>query len=250
MNKAKVKRTLKKFYRRHKKYIDFITRLLAVMLVAILMASFFRGENKHYNYGVDLSHHNGKVDWGEVYNDGVSFTILRCGSGDYKTGEIIKDRRFSRNIFMARYYDMDTGIYFYSQATNEKEAVKEAKYAIRCARGHKLKLPIFIDIEDTGTGGKGRADGLSKKERTAIVLAFARTIKKAGYKPGVYANAYYLRTHLDVAAIEKANISVWLAEYRTGTMPNYEGHYDYWQYTSKGQVPGISGNVDLNRKAE
>ena len=118
---------------------------------------------------------------------------------------------------------------------------------VKCLSGANLKLPVFYDIEDTGTEGKGRADGLSRAQRTANALAFAEVIAEEGYTPGVYANRWYLTSELDADALRNAGVSIWLAEYTNNERPAYREAYDYWQYSKTGRVPGIDGDADLDR---
>ena len=132
------------------------------------------------------------------------------------------------------------GVYFFTQAVNEVEAVEEASMVLELTREYSLDYPIFIDTE--GAGGNGRADGLTVEERTLVCDAFCRTVENAGGEAGVYASRNWYYNRVDVSRLERYYI--WLAEYRSA--PLYDGYYHMWQYTSKGDIDGIEGNVDMN----
>lgn len=239
---------IKKFWKQNRPLIkgglQFLA--LAVLIIAITIP-FLRTENPGNTYGIDVSSHNGTVRWDEVSENGVQFAVIRAGGRTYRTGEIYQDTRFKRNMRRAWFHHVNRGVYFYSQAVNADEAREEAKAVLKSLNGANLKLPVFLDIEDTGTEGKGRADGLTKAQRTEIALAFAEVISDKGYTPGVYANRWYLNDRLDADALRNAGISIWLAEYTNNDRPVYGGAYDFWQYSKTGTVPGIDGAVDLDR---
>ncbi len=192
--------------------------------------------------GIDVSKYQGDIDWKAVKASGVQFVIIRCAYRGYGTGVLVEDVNFKRNLAGAKAAGLDIGIYIFSQAINEVEAVEEASACLNYLNGMKIKYPIFIDIETSGGNGSGRADGLTVTQRTNVAIAFCETIKNAGYKPGVYANKNYLTNKMDASKLNKYYI--WLAQY--AEKPTYAGEYDMWQYTSKGKVAGISGNVDMN----
>jgi GH25 family lysozyme M1 (1,4-beta-N-acetylmuramidase) len=130
-------------------------------------------------------------------------------------------------------------VYFFTQAVNEVEAVEEASMALSLVGGYQLSYPIFLDIEGSG----GRGDALSSSERTAVAKAFCRTVSNSGYSAGVYANKNWLNSMMSASSLTGYNI--WLAQYAAA--PTYSTtRYDLWQYSSKGSIAGISGNVDMN----
>lgn len=188
--------------------------------------------------GIDVSKWQGDIDWATVANAGIDFAIIRCAYRGSSTGVIVEDPYFKQNIKGATENGIKVGVYFFTQAITEAEAVEEASTAISLVQGYKLNFPIFIDTEGSG----GRADNLSKQARTAIVKAFCETVRNSGYKPGIYASKYWYYDNLDVSQLSTYNI--WVAQYNT--VCNYNGRYDMWQYSSKGSVPGINGNVDMN----
>lgn len=190
--------------------------------------------------GIDVSKWNREIDWEKVKAAGVDFAIIRAGYRGSSTGSLVVDPYFEANIKGASMAGVKVGVYFFTQAIDEVEAVEEASMVLELVREYNLDYPIFIDTE--GAGGSGRADGLSVEERTLVCEAFCRTVENAGGEAGVYAsrNCYYNR--IDAGRLE--NYCIWLAEYRS--VPLYEGFYHMWQYTSKGKIDGIEGNVDMN----
>lgn len=191
-------------------------------------------------FGIDVSKYNKEINWAAVKEDGVDFAIIRCGYRGSKSGVLVEDPYFEENISGANANGVSAGIYFFTQATNEIEAVEEASMVLTLCREYNVEYPIFIDTE--GAGGNGRADNLTKEQRTAVCAAFCETIESAGYITGVYASRHWLNNNLDVKQLD--NHVIWLAEYRA--VPEYAGKYEMWQYTSSGTVNGIEGRVDLN----
>ncbi len=189
-------------------------------------------------FGIDVSRHNGKIDWNAVKASGVDYVIIRCGYRGSSTGALIEDQNFKTNIKGATAAGLKVGVYVFSQAVNEVEAVKEASLAVSLVKGYNLAYPIFIDTEASG----GRADKIDKATRTAVVNAFCQTVVSAGYKPGIYASKSWFEDKLNMGSV--ASCKIWLAQYSAS--PTYKGRYDMWQYSDKGKISGISGNVDLN----
>lgn len=190
--------------------------------------------------GIDVSKWNGDIDWDKVKDDGIEFAMIRCGYRGSVTGALVEDPNFMKNIRGAKAAGLKVGIYFFTQATNEIEAVEEASMVVALCDGYEIDYPIVIDTE--GAGGNGRADALDVETRTNICKAFCETIENAGYEAGVYASRSWYNQNLEVSKLD--DYRIWLAEYRS--TPLYSGYYDMWQYTSKGSVDGIAGNVDLN----
>lgn len=190
--------------------------------------------------GIDVSKWNKEIDWNKVKEAGVEFAIIRCGYRGSSTGSLVVDPYFEQNLKGAEEAGIPVGIYFFTQAVNEVEAVEEASMVLSLIENAYITYPVFIDTE--GAGGNGRADNLDVAKRTAVCRAFCDTIKNGGFDAGVYASKNWYNNRLNVEELK--NYTIWMAEYRA--IPTYEGYYELWQYTSKGQVPGISGNVDLN----
>ena len=199
-----------------------------------------RTENESAQLGIDVSKWNQEIDWKQVKEAGIDFAIIRCGYRGSETGARIEDPLFADNISGALEAGISVGVYFFSQAVNEAEAVEEASTVLSLCKGYPLTYPVYIDSESAN--GIGRADDLDIKARTDICKAFCETIQNAGYDSGIYASRSWFEKQLDDSALE--DYSIWLAEYRE--IPQYQGYYEMWQYTAKGRIPGIEGNVDLN----
>ncbi|MBE5880990.1 MAG: hypothetical protein E7289_01575 [Lachnospiraceae bacterium] len=191
-------------------------------------------------FGIDVSKWNKDIDWKKVKAAGVEFAIIRCGYRGSKTGALVEDPYFEKNIKGAAEAGVRVGLYFFTQAVTPIEAVEEASMVLMLGNQHQLSFPIFIDTE--GAGGNGRADALDKETRTAVCKAFCETIENAGYTAGVYASKSWLENNLDTEQL--SSYSTWLAQY--SSQPTYEGEYDMWQYTSAGKIDGISTLVDYN----
>ena len=198
------------------------------------------GVSKTGVLGIDVSKWQKEIDWDKVKNEGVDFAIIRCGYRGSVTGSLVEDPYFEQNIKGARAAGIKVGVYFFTQAVNEVEAVEEASMVISLVRDYELQYPVFIDTE--GAGGNGRADSLNVEERTAVCEAFCTTVKNASLEAGVYASRNWYNNKLTASTLE--SYAIWLAEYRS--VPLYQGYYQMWQYTSKGKINGINGNVDLN----
>lgn len=202
-------------------------------------------------HGVDVSYYNGTIDWTKAKKAGVQYAIIRVGYRGYgAAGTLCTDTQFLNNIKGSQKAGVKIGVYYFTEAINEKEAIEEAEYCINKISDYDVTLPVAIDYEFPTSGGKpvGRMYNakLSKKAATKNVTAFCKTIKNAGYTPMVYANKSDLATLIDGAALSK-NYKIWLANYTTNT--TYSGKYEFWQYTSSGKVNGITGNsgrVDCN----
>ncbi|MCR5675568.1 MAG: Ig-like domain-containing protein [Lachnospiraceae bacterium] len=192
--------------------------------------------------GVDVSKWNGKINWNAVKNSGVSYAIIRCGYRGTSTGVLVEDSSFRTNMQGALNAGLKVGVYFYSAAVNDVEAVEEASMAAALCSGYRLTYPIFLDVERSSSGG-GRSDNIGTAARTAVIKAFCATVANSGYKAGLYANKNWMEGMIDTPSL--TNYKLWLAQYAAA--PTYtRTRYDMWQYTSKGSIGGISGSVDLN----
>ena len=198
---------------------------------------FSRGNGK---LGIDVSKWNEEIDWEKVKDAGIEYAIIRCGYRGASSGSLVIDPNFTENIEGAIAADIPVGVYFFTQAATESEAVEEASMVIHLIEEYDVDYPVFLDSESAG--GKGRADDLSVEQRTTVHNAFLQTIAAAGYETGVYGSRNWLEKQLDMERLSDYN--TWLAEYTEA--PGYPEYYHIWQYTSKGTVPGISTRVDLN----
>ncbi len=192
-------------------------------------------------FGIDVSKYNGDIDWQKVADEGVSFAIIRCGYRGSSSGVIVEDPYYRRNIEGALKAGLDVGVYFFTQALDEKEAIEEASAVLSLLKGYKISYPIFIDSESAG--GKGRADDLSVTARSKALQAFCETVRNSGKKAGIYASKNWFNNRLDISKLSADNIT-WLAEY--ADKPTYGATYQIWQYSSAGRIPGIEGRVDMN----
>lgn len=188
--------------------------------------------------GIDVSKWNGTIDWDKVKSAGVSYVIIRVGYRGSTQGGLIDDANFKKNIEGATKAGLKVGVYFVTQAINETEAIYEASMVLDRIAPYTISYPIFLDVEASG----GRGDKIDKATRTAVCKAFCKTIANAGYTAGVYANKSWLTDKIDASALSEYKI--WVAQYYTSC--TYSGTYAMWQYSEKGTISGISGNVDLN----
>lgn len=191
---------------------------------------------------IDVSQYNGAIEWDKVKADAV---IIRAGYRGYSAGVIKQDARLSENLVGVLKHNIPFGLYFMSQAISESEAAAEAQFCLDAVKGMNLAFPIFYDSEFSGKAGNtGRADGLTKAQRTAMCVRFCETIRAGGRLAGVYASKSWYSDHLIPENLK--SYCIWVAQYNNEcTLTVLDWHY--WQYTSKGNVPGIKGNVDLSR---
>ena len=187
--------------------------------------------------GIDVSHHQGNVDWAQVKAAGVEFVMVRLGNRGYSTGGLSTDRYALQNLAGARAAGLKVGAYFYSQAISVEEAREEAELALEILDSFPLDLPLAYDWEQ-----EERTADISARMLTDCTLEFCRTVAAAGYRPMIYFN-----THQAVELLylqELTEYPWWLALY-DGKM-TFPYRMDMWQYTQTGSVPGIAGNVDIN----
>ena len=184
--------------------------------------------------GIDVSEHQGVIDWTKVAKDGVQFAVIRAGYGRELSQ---KDKQFERNYAGAKAAGIQVGAYWYSYANSAERGEQEARTCLKVLEGKCFELPIFFDQEYEKS-----ILALSNKTRTDIVLKFLETVKGAGRKVGLYSSTNFITTKLQADRL--TSYPLWLAEY--GSKLHYTGKVWAWQYTSKGRVAGIRGNVDCN----
>ncbi len=190
--------------------------------------------------GIDVSKWQGTIDWSQAKGS-VAFAIIRCGYRGMYDGGLHEDPTFYTNMKNAKANGVKVGIYIYSTALTEAEAVEEASMAVSMAnKAGGTSYPIYIDMEDTTRG----VNKLSNEQRTAIINAFCTTVQSGGYKAGVYASKNWMTKYINMGSVS-GSAYVWVAQYNTTC--TYSGKYTMWQYSSKGSVPGIKGNVDMNK---
>ena len=188
--------------------------------------------------GIDVSVSQGKIDWEKVKSE-VDFAILRCGYGSDIAEQ--DDKQWLYNVAECERLGIPWGVYLYSYAMSLDEADSEAAHVLRLLKGRKPALPVYLDMEDAD-GYKAKRGGISRSLATDICVRFCEKIKAAGYIPGVYANLDWTRNHLDMDRL--SGYEFWIAQYND--VCTYTGSYGLWQYTSKGRIDGVSGNVDMN----
>ncbi len=190
--------------------------------------------------GIDVSSHQGDIDWASVRADGVEFAIVRTFYRGYGTGRLVEDDYWQANIIGAAESGIHVGAYVFSQAITPEEAEEEALATINNLSPYVTGVPIVIDVEFTGDGG--RMDKLTPAERTDIILKFCETVANAGYKPYVYYNTEMSILYVDLARLE--DIPKWYASYSSDFFYPYD--IDILQYSASGRVNGIRGDVDLD----
>lgn len=185
--------------------------------------------------GIDVSKYQGTIQWDKV-KPNIDFAILRCGFGSDITRQ--DDVCFARNVAECERLNIPFAVYLYSYATTEQKIDSEIAHTLRLIGSHK-PFCVYFDMEDNSTTKLGKA------KLTAFAKRFCEGIKAKGFKVGVYANENWCKNYLDVAELHKLGYSIWCAKY-SSAKPNIVAPYDIWQYSSKGRVDGINGNVDMN----
>lgn len=181
--------------------------------------------------GIDVSTWNGKIDWNAVKRSGVKFALLRLGYGSNITSQ--DDNTFEYNYTHATAAGIPIGAYIYSYAANAAMAKSEAQHCIRVLKGKKLQLPVYIDFEEDSLAGVAYT----------VAQTWIAEMKKAGYTPGIYTTSHWFRNY-----VGEHNVSKWIAYWGNddGTLCSRPAGSDIHQYTSKGRINGINGDVDLN----
>ena len=192
--------------------------------------------------GIDVSKYQGKIDWQQVAQDGVEFAFIRVGYRGYgNNGTLVEDARFEENIQGAIAAGIKVGVYFYSQAITEEEALEEAELVLNKIAPYKIECPVVFDVEKV-TGADGRMNNISVEERTRVTEVFCQRIEEAGYRPMIYYNTEMGALMLGIEALE--GYEKWFAAYSDEFYYPYE--YKVWQYSQTGKVSGIQGDVDMN----
>lgn len=197
---------------------------------------------------IDVSSHNGNIDFKKVKAAGINNVIIRCGYTGYgKSHTLNKDSKFETNYKNAKEAGLNVGAYYYAVALTEADAYREANFVLSLLKDKQFELPIYYDVEDVhDTSESGvltqNMQGLSKALLTAIVNRFCETVEKEGYFVGIYSGKYWFRDSLDMSVLNR--YTVWLAHWVSKT--DYTGSYALWQYTNLGTVNGVSGDVDMN----
>lgn len=192
--------------------------------------------------GIDVSSHQGDIDWQAVRNDGITFAFIRAAYRGYGTdGKICEDVNFRTNVQQAINAGLKVGVYFFSQAINEQEALEEAEFILSLVQGYNLSYPIVFDWERY-SNPDSRTYNTDSETITACAKAFCDRIALSGYRPMIYLNCEFGYYEYDLEVL--SDYDCWLAQYNE--KPTYYYHYTIWQYTKSGTVAGVSGTVDMN----
>lgn len=200
----------------------------------------YSDENFETVLGIDVSYHQGEIDWQKVKNSGVGFAMIRVGYRGYETGKIVEDSCFEKNVQGALDAGVEVGFYFFSQAISEEEAREEANFVLERIKNLQVHYPIVFDMEIVSDND--RIVSVSMNEKTRIAKAFCEEIKENGYDPMIYGSTSWLLNRILME--EVSEYPVWVAEY--STTPSFPHSFQMWQYTKKGSVDGIEGDVDMN----
>lgn len=192
--------------------------------------------------GIDVSEHQGDIDWGQVKAAGYDFAFLRIGYRGYgEQGTLCADAKFQQNIVNAHNAGVEVGVYLFSQAISEDEALQEAGLVLEQLQGHSLELPVVFDPERIRDDA-ARTDNVTGEQFTKNTVLFCEKMKEAGYQPMIYSNMVWEAFEYDMEAL--ADYPIWYADYEP--VPQTPYYFSFWQYSEKGSVDGIAGNVDLN----
>ncbi|MBR1591845.1 MAG: glycoside hydrolase family 25 protein [Ruminococcus sp.] len=191
--------------------------------------------------GIDVSDHNGGIDWLSVKNAGIDFAMIRIGYMLYESGEIVMDTNYAYNLQAAYEAGIKTGVYFFSQAVSKEEALEEAELVINAINGYNIPYPVVFDWE-TVNAKTARTNDVTVDTLAECCIAFCERVKEAGYTPMIYQNKDTAMRKLDLPRLK--DYDFWLAEY--DDKPTYRYYFDMWQYGQNGYIPGIEGDVDMN----
>ena len=200
--------------------------------------------NTIQHYGIDVSYHQGKIDWQRVKDSGVEFAILRCGIGsEYDgVGENKQDDAYwEYNASECERLGIPYGVYLYSYATNAEMAASEARHTLNLLTGHHPQLPVFLDLEQLDSNDRPIA---SNEMFGTIAQTWCDMVSAAGYRVGIYSYTSFFNNYLTDPRFENPNWYRWVADY-TGSC-TYKGRYEMWQSSNKGIIPGIDSYVDTN----
>ena len=184
--------------------------------------------------GIDVSNHQGTVDWNKVKAAGIDFAILKVGPVYGKP-----DDSFERNAAECERLGIPYGVYYYSYARSVEDANKEADRTLAWLGGHHPSLPVYYDLEDSYIL---QDPDFSKDKLTQIAQAFCNRMEAVGFKSGIYANLNWLNNYLNSPSL--SGYDHWVAQYNWRC--DYAGSYSFWQYSSSGNVPGVNGRCDMN----
>lgn len=203
----------------------------------------YEGDDRYtIRRGIDVSHHQGTINWKKVKEDGYDFAIMRVAFRGYGASGVLKqDKEFANYIGQAQEAGLDVGVYIFSQAVNEEEALEEADFVLNTLKGYDIELPVVYDPELI-RDDKARTDNVTGEQFTANTLAFCKKIQEAGYQPMIYSNMIWESELFDMEQLDE--YPIWYADYELIPQTPYD--FTFWQYSESGRVDSISGAVDLD----
>lgn len=194
---------------------------------------------REYERGIDVSHYQGEIDWQQVRDAGFTFVIIRVGGRGYgEEGKLYEDNSAQQNYAGAKAVGLKVGAYFFSQAISEIEAREEARYALSLVQDWELDLPLVYDWEFINE--EARTANMEESDKIRFTKAFCQIVENAGVQPMVYVAPWASVDYM--LAVEQ--YPIWLVLY--SDQMTFKYHFDYWQYSCTGSVPGIEGDVDIN----
>lgn len=191
--------------------------------------------------GTDISKAEGYVDFNKLKKAGIDFVMLRVGARGYSSGQLVLDDYFLDNIKRASDAELEIGVYFFSQAVTEAEAIEEANMVLEQIKDYTVRYPIAFDMEyvDNDTS---RVEGVSRADKTTIAKAFLDTVQAAGYEPIIYGNKEWLIKQIDLSKL--TGYDVWLSQQED--IPDYPYQFSMWQYDRQATIDGIAGYANLD----
>lgn len=202
---------------------------------------YYEDDNYYGVTVIDVSTHNGDIDWKAVKESGINHAFLRLGYRGYKEGILHVDDTFEKNYKEAKEVGITLGVYFFSQSINEQEAMDEAFFVLDNLKKKEIELPVVYDLEDM-PGVDARTDNLEHEMYTKMALAFCQKIQDNGYQPMIYMNKYWSEAFYDLPLVY--NYPIWFAQYNN--LPNYNYDFTAWQYTDKATIPGVKTPCDVS----
>ncbi len=192
--------------------------------------------------GVDVSSFQKQIDWSLVKSSGIEFAMIRLGYRGYTEGGISPDDTFESNIRGALDNGIKVGVYFFSQAISEEEAIEEAEYVLEKIKDYDITYPVAFDWEYQANVSNARTTGIAGERVTSFARAFCDKVKESGYTPMIYTNKTDAYGTFDLGALK--DIDMWYAEYQP--KPSFYYHFDMWQYTAEGKISGFADDVSVD----
>ena len=188
-------------------------------------------QNSAIARGIDVSEHNGKIDWEKVKSSGIDFAIIRCGYGMDLSKQ--DDKYWQYNVTECERLGIPYGVYIYSYADSTDRAASEADHVLRLLKGHTPSYPVYYDLEESRLESTNNRALLAK-----MAKVFCNKVSSVGYPVGIYANLNWWNNYLTDPIFDNSNWDKWVAQYHSSC--TYAKDFHLWQYTSKGSVNVIS----------